>query len=100
MDGHRTAERRSLAYHQAIVARLRSDTSLVDRARARVESWRGTETHPRWIEAWLDLLDRPLADLCRALVDPDEPMNALRQMTPFVGVLDARTRWALWSQVR
>jgi hypothetical protein len=100
VDGHRTAERRSLAYHQAIVARLQSDPSLVERARARVESWRGTETHPKWIDAWAALLDRPLVELCRALVEPDEQMTALRQVTPFAGVLDPRTRWSLWSQVR
>lgn len=100
MDGHRTAERRSLAYHQTIAERLPNDTTLIERARARVESWRGTETHPRWVEAWLALLDRPVTDLCRALVDPSEDMTALRQMTPFAGALDPRTRWALWSQVR
>lgn len=100
MDGHRTAERRSLAYHQAIAVRLQSDTTLVDRARARVESWRGTETHPRWVEAWSALLDRPLPELCRALVDPGEQMIALRQSTPFAGALDPKARWALWSQVR
>ncbi len=100
MEGHRTAERRSLAYHAAIVARLQSDPALIDRARERVESWRGTETRPRWVEAWLALLARPIAELCHALVDPGEQMVALRQMTPFAGALDARSRWALWSQVR
>ena len=100
MDGHRTAERRSLAYHQAITARLQSDPALVEQARVRVESWRATDTHSRWVDAWVTLLDRPLAELCRALVDPGEQMTALRQMTPFAGVLNPRTRWALWGQVR
>lgn len=97
MDGHRTTERRSLVYHQAIAELLVSDQSLVARARARVESWRDSETHPQWIESWSALLARPLEELCRALVDPSEHMTALRQMTPFAGALDARTRWALWS---
>ncbi|CAN5920709.1 hypothetical protein BH11MYX3_BH11MYX3_40970 [soil metagenome] len=100
MDGHRTAERRSLAYHRAIALRLTEDAGLIERARARVRSWRQPEIHVRWIEAWSALLDRPIADVCRMLVDDSEQMTALRQMTPFAGILDARARWSVWRTVR
>jgi hypothetical protein len=100
MDGHRTAERRSIAYHRVIAERLTHNPSLVEQARARVRSWREPETHAKWITQWSELLGRPLDELCRALVDESEQMTALRQMTPFAGVLDARTRWSVWSSVR
>ena len=99
MEGHRTAERRSIAYHREIARRLMRDASLVEQARARVRGWREPQTHAKWIRAWSALLDRPIEELCCALVDESEQMTALRQMTPFAGVLDARTRWSLWRSV-
>jgi len=99
VDAHRTAERRSLAYHRVIAERLRGDAALVERARERVRSWRG-HAHPTWVDAWSELLERPLDELCRALVDEHERMVALRQTTPFAGVLDPRTRWSIWRAVR
>lgn len=97
MDGHRTAERRSLAYHAAIAKRLRSDPAALESARARVTAWSGTErVHPRWIEGWRSLLDRDLATIEAALVDPSEAMTALRQVSPFAGALTPRERWQIW----
>jgi hypothetical protein len=54
---------------------------------------------PEWIAAWSELLARPPAEICDKLREPAEHMAGLRQVTPFAGVLDARTRWALWRSV-
>jgi hypothetical protein len=100
MDGHRTAERRSLAYHGAIAERISQDPSVIERARARVATWAAAGTvHPGWIAAWTELLARSPAEVCAQLVMPSEHMTALRQQSPFAGVLDPRTRWALWRSV-
>jgi len=100
VDGHRTAERRSLAYHGAIAERLVHDPSIIARARARVAGWTASgSVHPKWIAAWSELLARPPAEICDKLREPTEHMAALRQVTPFAGVLDSRTRWALWRSV-
>jgi hypothetical protein len=100
VDGPRTAERRSVAYHGAIAERLVRDPSIIGRARARVAAWEASgSVHPRWIAAWSELLARPLAEICDKLREPTEQMAALRQVTPFAGVLDSRTRWALWRSV-
>ena len=48
-----------------------------------------------YAEAWSELLDGPLDDLVRALLERSERMHDLRQVSPFAGVLDARTRWRL-----
>ena len=101
MDPHRLAEERSLAYHRMVSERLRIDDSVVVRARTRVEQWaQDGSMHPRWIEAWRRLLSLPTADLERALVERSEDAHALRQVTPFAGAIDARTRWQLWREVR
>jgi hypothetical protein len=34
------------------------------------------------------------------LVDPGESARALRQCSPFAGVVDSRTRWSIWRAVR
>jgi len=97
MDGHRTAERRSVAYHAAIAERLRGDPSLVEAARARVASWATTgAVHPRWVDGWRAVLAQDVEAIAAALVDPGEVMTSLRQVSPFLGVLGPRERWAIW----
>ena len=100
MDGHRTAERSSLAYHREIAARLRADARLIAVARSRIDGWRASSMHPRWIADWTELLTLPVDELAHRLVDDSEHMTALRQTTPFAGILHARERWAIWRAVR
>lgn len=101
MDPHRLAEERSIAFHGAVATKLRSEPELVLRARARVERWRATgAVHPDYVAAWEVELERPLHELCARLVDPGESARALRQVSPWAGVLDARERWRLHRGVR
>ena len=100
VDGHRTAERRSVAYHRAVAARLLDDPALLSRARARVARWIATgEVAAAYAAGWQRLLDGPLPDLVARLTDESEDMCALRQVSPFAGALDARTRWSIWRSV-
>jgi hypothetical protein len=99
MDGHRTAERRSLAYHHAIAERVRADPSLLAAARHRVADWMRTgSVHRHYAAAWDALLAAPLDDLLARLVEPSQEMTALRQVSPFAGVLDPRSRWEIWRR--
>jgi hypothetical protein len=101
MDPHRLAEERSLAYHELVGQRLADDPAVLQRARSRVEGWaRDGSVHPRWVEGWRRLLALPPAELMRALVERGDEANALRQVTPFAGAIDARTRWRVWREVR
>lgn len=100
MDPHRLAEERSIALHLAVAERLRRDPRLIERARSRVDRWLATqEVHPTYARAWAELLERPLEELCSAIVDRGEKARALRQCSPFAGVLDAPTRWKIWREV-
>lgn len=101
VDPHELAERRSLALHRRIAARIAREPALVDDARARVETWmRDGRIAPAYGRAWLELLGGPARELCRILTDDGEHARALRQSTPFAGVIDARERWALWAEVK
>lgn len=100
-DGHRTAERRSVAIHAVVVSRL-DDDAVLERARARVQGWldEGGPVPPPAARAWAALLDGDRAALAAALVRDDEAMRDLRQNTPFAGVLTAAERWRIVREVR
>lgn len=101
MDPHELAQARSLALHRAVLERLERDPALLDEVRARLEAWRLDETKPqRYVEAWGMLLDGPREALRAALTSDDEQARALRQATPFAGIVEPRARWRIWAQVK
>lgn len=92
--GHRAAELHGLAYHEVVAGRL--DDSLVADATVRLQRWRNEgRIHPRYASAWEALLAGPRAPLVHALRADDDQAAALRQSSPFAGVLDERERRAL-----
>lgn len=97
----RVAEERSIAYHREIAALLTDRPDLLDAARARVHAWvrDGTVARP-YAEAWRDLLAGPPERLAATLIDPGERSRDLRQVSPFAGALDPRTRWRIHAEVR
>lgn len=86
--------------HSAIAERLAREPELIEHAGARVETWaRGRQMHPRYADAWREILERPVEEVARVLTDPGERATALRQSTPFAGALDSKTRWKIWREV-
>jgi hypothetical protein len=101
VDAHRIGEERSLALHRLIAERIRSEPGLVNEALERIERWRESGTLCDWYaRRWRELLAGDRDELLRTLVDPGEASRELRQTTPFAGVIDARTRWRVWREVR
>lgn len=97
--GHRLADLRSLALHREVARRLRADPSLLGPVRARVEAWRGADfVSAHYVSAWKQLLDGSRDELLSVLERDDDAAAALRQATPFLGILDARERWRIWRQ--
>jgi transcriptional regulator with XRE-family HTH domain len=93
-------ERRSLALHLAIAERFVEDPALVRRiARRNLRTMRAanpaaTET----LRAWQRALDGADADLLDLLRDPRPGARALRQVTPFAGVLAPAERWEAYRR--
>jgi len=101
MNLHELAEERSLAIHRVVADRLREDPQLIEAARTRVAGWLADgSVHRVYAEAWNELLSGPAERLLEVLVDPGETARALRQCSPFAGVVDPRTRWGIWRAVR
>jgi hypothetical protein len=98
---HRLAEERSLALHRAIAELLPARPSILDDARRRVAGWLETgEIHPHYARAWWEILGGSVESVTAVLLDESEQGRALRQATPFSGVIDPRTRWRIWREVR
>jgi hypothetical protein len=97
--GHERIDRRSLALHRAIAEKLRRRPELLDVARDNLDRWSRNPGHsqPYW-DAWREILDRPLPEILRLLEEESEFMTAMRQATPFAGVLDPAERWAIYAR--
>lgn len=77
---------------------MKLDPSIVDRARERVETWiREASVADYYAHGWRGALARPAESLQAFLVDPSEYARALRQVSPFAGVLSPTERWKLWA---
>jgi hypothetical protein len=96
---HLLAEQRSLDLHREVATRIRLDPGLLERARAKVSSWRANgSVHDHYIEAWLALLAGDAETVASLLEERSERAHDLRQVSPFSFVLDPRTRWRIRRQ--
>jgi hypothetical protein len=95
-SGHNRARARNLAYHQAISRRLRK--SMVEDARYTLFRWREQgRIHPRYAASWEQVLDRPVTEIRKALVDQSCEGDDLRQNSPFAGMLSEPERRRILS---
>jgi hypothetical protein len=99
LHGHQRIEQRSLELHRAIAVKLRAHPELMEIARDNLARWSasGGRSQPYW-DAWREILERPLEDVLSLLVEDSEKMTAMRQATPFAGVLEPAERWAVYSR--
>ena len=101
VDAHRIGEERSLELHRIIAKRLVDEPQLVTDALARLARWRGANAvSEHYATIWLKLLEGPREDLLAAMTDDGPRGRELRQATPFAGVVEPRTRWRVWREVR
>lgn len=98
-QAHLTAERRGLAYHRVVAERL--DEQLVTEARRRIDALgEQGKIHPRYAEQWREVLSRPILEIAEAIASEGEEGRALRQSSPFAGVLNEQERRAIIETVR
>lgn len=50
---------------------------------------------PFYVSAWKEVLALAMGELSQAVLAETEPAHALRQVSPFAGVLSARERWKI-----
>jgi hypothetical protein len=95
---HDRLERRSLALHRAIAAKLRERPELLGIAFDNLDRWgkMGSRSQP-YFDIWRDILSRPLEEVLALIVEDSERMVELRQSSPFAGVLPPRERWHIYD---
>lgn len=99
---HADADARGRAFARAIADRLRTDPSLVSRARAYVTARLNAASagEQRELREWDRILrTMSAARLRKFLIDPGERATRLRQTLPFLGVLTPEERERLASQI-
>jgi hypothetical protein len=94
---HARIDARSLAMHRAIAEKLRARPELIGIARANLERWSAGRSQ-KYFDAWREILTRPLPEVLELIVEDTEWMTAMRQTSPFAGVLDPRERWAIYDE--
>ncbi|MGD1057067.1 MAG: hypothetical protein ABR992_06580 [Solirubrobacteraceae bacterium] len=96
--GHDRVRARSLVYHHAVAARL--SRPMVEEARHVLFRWREQgRIDERYADRWEQLLERPLPEVRRALVEESQEADDLRQSSPFAGVLSEPERLRILREV-
>ncbi len=95
MRAHEWIDRRSLALHEAVAAKLEAQPQLVEVARLNLQRWRLTNS-AAVLREWSSLLDTiPLPELLVLLRSPGDEPARLRQSSPFAGLLTPQERQAI-----
>lgn len=99
LQGHDRIDQRSLAMHRAVAEKLRSNPALLAIARENLDRWSLAHgrSQPYW-DAWREMLDRPLSEVLDLLLEDSEHMTAMRQATPFAGILTPEERWTIYEE--
>ncbi len=96
--GHDRARARSLAYHRAVAQRL--NRPMAQEAQYVLYRWREQgRIDERYADRWEQLLERPLPEIRRALVDESQEADDLRQNSPFAGLLSEPERRRILREV-
>jgi hypothetical protein len=95
---HEWIDRRSLALHEAVAARLEARPDLLEVARLNLRRWLRVNPAPALRER-SDLLDTtPLPELLALLRSDSDEAARLRQSSPFAGVLTPQERQAILNE--
>lgn len=91
---HQNLDRRSLALHRVIAEKIRQDPSLLEIPKTTLQRWRGmvcANSIP-YIDEWQRLIDADMDECLRVATENYEYAAALRQSSPFCGILTSLER--------
>jgi hypothetical protein len=96
MRTHREIDARSLAMHRLIAEKIRRDPALLEGVKATLARWRSAEDGSArpYDEPWERALREGLEPTIRLALEESERGDAMRQCSPFPGILTPRERFA------
>lgn len=102
MRTHPQLDARSLAMHRLVADRIRRDPALLAHVRQTLARWRGSvsvNTLP-YLDEWERIVAQGV-DACLAVaLEESERATALRQSSPFTGILTHQERFAFLKEWR
>lgn len=105
MRTHQEIDQRSLAMHRLVADKIRRDPALFEKAKGTLARWR-TMVCPAsqpYLQEWERLMKQGV-DACLTVATEDsERANALRQSSPFAGILTNQERFVFlkeWNRER
>lgn len=102
MRTHQEIDERSLAIHRLVAERIRQNPALFDKAKETLARWRKTvcvSSQP-YLYEWELLMNQGIEACLVVAVEESERATALRQSSPFAGILSNQDRFAFlktWS---
>lgn len=105
MRTHSDLDQRSLAMHRLVVAKIRRDPALFEHARQTLARWRhaGPVASQPYLVQWQQAFDAGFDAALGLAVEVSENATALRQCSPFAGILSTEERLGFlksWSASR
>lgn len=95
---HQRIDARSRAMHERIAQKLLVQPELLAVALENLERWQaGSDRARPYLDAWKAILLLPLEEVTRLIVEDSERMDAMRQSSPFAGVLNPKERWEIYD---
>lgn len=94
MRTHKEIDERSLAMHRLVAEKIRNDPALFEKAKMTLTRWRTTvctNSQP-YLEEWESLMNRGMETCLAVAVEDSERARALRQSSPFAGILSNEER--------
>ena len=102
MRDHRLLDQRSLALHNLVAEKIRQNPVLLEKAKQTLANWRTSvcpATQP-YLDEWEQILNADLETCLAAITEDSEHANALRQSSPFCGILSHQERFEFLRQWR
>ena len=98
-SGHLRIDQRSLSLHCAVAEKLRAHPELIGIARENLRRWyAGAGRSQHYLDEWRRILGLPLKEVLALIEEDSERMTALRQASPFAGILEPAERWAVYAR--
>lgn len=92
---HQWLDRRSLALHQLIAEKIRRDPDLFENVKRTLARWSKivcANSQP-YVKEWQRLVDLGIEECLSMATEDSERANAMRQASPFCGILTSEERW-------
>ena len=102
--GHGFQDAVSFELARRIADGLPQHPEWIDLARSNIERWTRLNSDAssllRCYREWSELLDRPVVEICTALIANTEEGQRIRQNSPFAGVLSPGEVWEIKARIR